>query len=154
MIKVVDGDILLAKEEIIGQQVNCMSVMGSGLAKQIRAKHSNVYTEYKLFCELYDEPIERLGKVNFVEIEEGKYIANLFGQIEYGRNKSVQYTDYKGLYQALKMLKHVAKFNEMSVALPYNIGCGLANGDWDTVYDMIERAFNDYEVTLYKYSEV
>lgn len=153
MIKIVEGDILLAKEEIIGQQVNCMSVMGSGLAKQIRAKHEHVYTEYKEFCELYDEPIERLGLVNFVEIEEGKYIANLFGQLNYGRDKSILYTDYKGLYQALRFLKAVAKMNDMSVALPYNIGCGLANGEWDIVYDMIKRVFYDYNVTLYKYSE-
>lgn len=149
MIKVVEGDILLAKEEIIGQQVNCQGVMGSGLAKSIRAEYPNVFKEYKEFCDMFDEPIERLGQVNFFEVEEGKYIANLFGQLEYGRDKSVQYTDYKALYRALRFLKNVAKINEMSVALPYNIGCGLANGDWDTVYGMIDRVFEDYEVTLY-----
>lgn len=152
MIKVVKGDILLAKEEIIGHQVNAQGVMGSGLAKQIRAKYPKVYTEYKEFCELYDTPLERMGKVNFVEIEEGKYIANIFCQLYYGRNKYITYTDYDHLYRALRFLKSVAKQNDMSVALPYYFGCGLANGDWSIVYAMIQEIFQDYNVTLYQYS--
>lgn len=152
MIKIVEGDILLAKEEIIGQQVNAQAVMGSGLAKQIRAKYPNVYDEYVEFCELYDNTRQRMGLVNFVEVEEGKYIANLFGQEDYGRNKFITYTNYDSLEMALRFLKSVAKMNNMSVALPYNLGCGLANGNWNVVYRMIEVIFEDYDVTLYKFS--
>ena len=31
MLKVIDGDLLDAKEDIIGHQVNCQGVMGSGV---------------------------------------------------------------------------------------------------------------------------
>jgi hypothetical protein len=37
-----------------------------------------------------------------------------------------------------------------SIALPYNLGCGLASGDWNIVYKIIEEVFNDYDVTIYK----
>ncbi len=41
MVKIVKGNILNATEDIICQQVNCMGIMGAGLAKQI-----NVMSEY------------------------------------------------------------------------------------------------------------
>jgi glucosamine 6-phosphate synthetase-like amidotransferase/phosphosugar isomerase protein len=37
--KFVKGDILNSQDGIIGNQVNCQMVMGSGLAKQIRSKY-------------------------------------------------------------------------------------------------------------------
>ncbi|MGF7049841.1 hypothetical protein J2T13_004364 [Paenibacillus sp. DS2015] len=76
-------------------------------------------------------------------------IANLFGQFKYGKT-SEQYTDYVALESALRQLKDKAKELKFSVALPYNLGCGMANGDWNIVEKMIEDVFNDYEVTLYK----
>jgi hypothetical protein len=47
-------------------------------------------------------------------------------------------------------LKEEAKKQGLRVALPYNIGCGLANGEWSVVEPMIEEVFSDYEVMLYK----
>ena len=47
--KIIYGDILNITEGIIRQQVNCMGVMGSGLAKQIRNKYPRVYQKYKDF---------------------------------------------------------------------------------------------------------
>ena len=46
MIKIVNGNIVSAKEQIIAHQVNCRGVMGAGLALQIRNKYSEVYEEY------------------------------------------------------------------------------------------------------------
>ena len=46
MIKIIEGNILNAEEDIICHQVNCRGKMGSGLAKQIRDKYPDVYKEY------------------------------------------------------------------------------------------------------------
>ena len=46
MIEYIKGNILNATEGIIVQQVNCMGVMGAGLAKQIRDKWPSVYNRY------------------------------------------------------------------------------------------------------------
>lgn len=78
-----------------------------------------------------------------------KHTANLFGQLNYGRSKT-RYTDYGALERALTTLKTEAQARGLSVALPYNIGCGLANGEWSLVEEMIGKVFADYEVTLYK----
>ena len=54
-LKCLRGDITTLPENnshdtIICQQVNCMGVMGAGLAAQIRRKWPNVYNEYRKRC--------------------------------------------------------------------------------------------------------
>ncbi|MBZ9622913.1 macro domain-containing protein [Clostridium sp. FP2] len=151
MIKIVEGNILNATEDVICQQVNCQGVMGAGLAKQIRNKYPEVYPLYKRFCEGCENNDRRtlLGEIQTIPVSDGKVIANLFGQYNYGRDK--QYTDYKALRECLEgMLRMVSMFDD-SIAIPYEIGCGLAGGDWNIVYKIIEDVFKDYEVTLYKF---
>jgi hypothetical protein len=37
---------------------------------------------------------------------------------------------------------------KLSIAIPYGIGCGLADGDWTIVSIMIEEVFGDYGITI------
>jgi O-acetyl-ADP-ribose deacetylase (regulator of RNase III) len=149
LIKIVKGDILQAKEDIIGHQVNCKGIMGAGLAKQIRNKYPIAYSEYKELCLKQGDRL--LGATQYIDTLDGKVIVNIFGQMGYGRNR-IQ-TDYKALEMALKSIKYTVTettLKNKSVALPYGIGCGLAGGDWDIVHSIISDVFNDYEITLYK----
>ena len=151
MIKYIRGNLLDAEENLICHQVNCRGVMGAGLAKQIRYRYPNVYNNYRTLFnrDKYDTSI-LLGEVQYVNIGSDKYICNLFGQNYYGRNPQITYTDYKALECCLKKLKKVAIKHNYSVALPYMIGCGNANGDWNIVLEIIEDVFKDYEVTIYQ----
>ena len=122
--------------------------MGAGLAKQIRNKYPEVYESYIKYCKgSGSQPL--LGCVQTVICHDNKIIANLFGQYNYGRNKQ-QYTDYDALKESLEGILSLARLFDDSIAIPYGIGCGLAGGDWNTVYEMIEDVFKDYEVTIYK----
>ena len=60
-------------------------------------------------------------------------------------------TDYEAMKIALTNIKKFAIMNEYSICMPYGIGCGIANGDWNIVYKIIEEVFSDYDVTLYRY---
>lgn len=148
-VNVIIGDLLNAKELIIGHQVNCQGVMGSGIAKALRDKYSTLYPSYKQHCSQHNSPDELLGKCHIVQ-EGSRHIANLFGQLEYGRQKSRVYTNYEALRTSLTTLREYAVQKQLSVALPYGIGCGLANGDWDVVGEIIDHVFGDYNVMLYK----
>ncbi|PLR72243.1 macro domain-containing protein [Bacillus sp. UMB0728] len=150
MIRIVEGNILNAPENIIGHQVNCQGVMGAGLAKQIRNKYPEVYTNY---IEFINECGKKalLGRMQLVTCGENKWVANLFGQSSYGRQKLV-YTHYGALENAFRHLRSIAKEHDLSVALPFGIGCGLAGGDWEEVYAIIDEVFNNYEVVLYKFN--
>ena len=59
-------------------------------------------------------------------------------------------TDYKMMKEGLEEVKRYAKTFNLKIAIPYKIGCGIAKGDWEKVYKIIEEVFSDYEVTLYR----
>lgn len=158
--KIIYGDILNITEGIICQQVDCMGIMGSGLAKQIRNKYPRVYQKYKDFLndkslkiipmgnnirglKVVEETSEDyLGKVLIVDIKDNLYIANLFAQHKYGRDK--QYTEYDKFEESLENLKFSitdTDLENLPIYFPYKIGCGLGGGDWNIIFKLIEKAF-------------
>lgn len=153
MIKVVDGDLLKAKEDILGHQVNCQGVMGSGIALQVKQQHPKAFEVYnQLVDEAKHAQSDRflLGKALVVE-SNGKYIANLFGQYTYGSNG--QFTLMNALQNSLVKLRQFAESHDLTVGLPFKIGSDRGGADWNEVLKLIETAFEGYEdkLTLYKY---
>jgi len=147
LITIIEGNILNATEDIIAHQVNTKSVMGGGLALQIKNKYPKVFDEYKSRC--IDYGSKNLGTCQFVYNKpDGKIIANLFGQDGFGRDK--QYTDYKALESSLDILESYASHEGLSVAIPFRLGSGLGGGSWEEVYKIIEDVFSEYNVTIYK----
>ena len=142
-----DGNILDSDADIICQQVNCKGVMGAGLAKQIADKYPIVLNDYKELCEKYkSNNYILLGNCQCIRISKSRVICNLFGQYDYGRDKNKVYTDYAALEKALSVLiifcQEEFLFNnnfQCRVAFPYNMGCGLANGSWDIVLNIIKE---------------
>jgi O-acetyl-ADP-ribose deacetylase (regulator of RNase III) len=153
MIKIVNGDLLDAKENIICHQVNCQAKMNSGVAKSIRQRFPQAYNEYMIMSEPYVKARlndQLLGMVQFVEIARlEKYVANIFGQLNYGYDKKM-YTDPLALYEGFKKIRLGAEEHGLSVAMPYMIGCYRGGADWKQVEDLLLTAFDGYEVTLYK----
>lgn len=131
----IDGDILTLNKGIICQQVNCMLVMGAGLAKSIRRRWEKVYTEYTGLNKT--KPEDRLGKCQIVQVEQDLYVANLFGQYNY--SYKTRCTDYKALRQALSSLSvwHTTYTNDLPIWVPYKLGCGLAGGSWKIVEEIL-----------------
>lgn len=164
-IHVVKGDIFNTHCNIICHQVNCQGVMGHGIAKQVKEKYKGVFNEYKRYCDAHaDNRKAMLGEALIVDIDYGaavldwlvdkerKYIANIFGQLTYGPGLR---TDYKALVLGLEVVANFAKEHNLSVAIPYKIGCGLAGGDWNKVNILIEGVFagTDIEVLMYRYEQ-
>lgn len=164
-IHVVKGDIFNTHCNIICHQVNCQGVMGHGIAKQVKEKYKGVFNEYKRYCDAHADNREAmLGEALIVDIDYGaavldwlvdkerKYIANIFGQLTYGTGLR---TDYKALVLGLEVVANFAKEHNLSVAIPYKIGCGLAGGDWNKVNILIEGVFagTGLEVLMYRYEQ-
>lgn len=153
MIKVVYGDLMQATEDIIVHQVNCKGVMDSGVAKQIKANFPEVFNEYRGHAHSHDSD-ELLGTAQFVfSPSKNKIIANVFGQDSFGASR--RRTFESALIWGLIKVKEFAEDNNMSVAMPYNIGCALGGGDWNTVYEGIQAVFSDFDrdVVLYQFEE-
>lgn len=149
MLKIVRGDLLLSHEAVICHQVNCQSLMGSGVAKAIYTKWPEVKTEYHKFCE-GKRPRDLLGKVQIVQLHDyprgNRVVANIFGQLNCGHDK-LCYTRYDALADAFDKLNALAATK--TLAFPYGFGCGLAGGDWTQVERLMLEHLSDTEVTIY-----
>lgn len=160
MIKEVEGNLLTYPGlQVIGHQTNCLGVMGAGIAKQIKARWPDVFKSYVRYCKRYPDAHNLLGKCQVVNTDDGKYIANLFGEYSfcesiapYEEGGKPRHTDYDALKECLHRLHTWMVMNDKETCgLPYKIGCGLAGGNWDdVVYPMIKEEFGDDEdITLY-----
>lgn len=155
MIKYIDGDLLETDVDVIIHQTNCYGVMGAGLALQIKKKYPDVFAEYYHICKS-NEPKSLIGECLIIETDDGKYVANVFGEEKFWP-KNVRHTDYDALEKSLNFLKLWMKTNDKKTcACPYLLGCGLAGGSWDVVLEILRNIFgNDKEVelTIVKYNK-
>jgi O-acetyl-ADP-ribose deacetylase (regulator of RNase III) len=153
MIKIVNGDLLKASENLICHQVNCQGKMGSGVALQVKKRFPQAFEEYIDLVNEYtignDHRSHLLGRVQSVKINDKQWICNLFGQDKYGYDGKI-YTDTNALFKCFMQLRHRAESLQLSVAMPYMIGCYRGGADWKLVEEMLLTAFEGYEVTLYK----
>lgn len=144
MVNIVNGNILNCKEDIIVHQVNVQGIMGGGVARQLANQFKGLEEEYSEYCKLYNNNYNQLKGQVFKIMIQGKFIMNMFSQ------KENFDTDYEMMKVALEEIKKYAISFNLSVAIPYGIGCGIANGDWNIVYKIIEEVFSNYDVTLYR----
>ena len=144
MVKVKNGNLLEANEDILVHQVNVDGVMGGGVARQLANQYQGLEEFYSKYCKEKNNYYQFLSGTVLFYNDYDKTIANIFSQFPNFE------TDYVEMRKCLEYVKHWAITNNLSIAMPYGIGCGIANGDWDKVYKIIEDVFNDYEVMLYR----
>lgn len=138
MTKHIKGDLLNTNADIICHQVNLQGVMGGGLALSIATKYPNVNKVYE------DYKPKKLGEVCMVYTDDF-VVANCFSQTEDFK------TDYKALRKCLlKVRKYMMDCGYRTVAIPYKYGCGIANGDWETVFNIFKDVFLGYELLIYQ----
>lgn len=158
-IKYVTGDVVEAfkrgEVDVLIHQTNCQGVMGSGIAKQIKAELSMAYEAYR---SQYEENGNRLylsdvvGCVGFVRPNQRKHgtVLNVCGQDKYADRTKCN-TNYAALAKGLLACHEWIESDDV-VAMP-KIGAGLGGGDWKIIEAIIESAFQDREVLVYTLEE-
>lgn len=71
MIKIIDGDLLASKTDIIAHQVNCKGAFNSGVARAIREYDVQVFHDYRAYCSSY---LMLLQIRLYLHLEEAKEI--------------------------------------------------------------------------------
>lgn len=137
------GNLLEATEDIIVHQVNCLGLAG-GLAGDLFEKYPKAEHGYKKFINKYKMAKNILGTAQLIECGD-KHICNLFGQYFPGAD-----TRYEALNMGLMRLGEYATENNLTVALPYKLGCGIGGGDWEKVQMFIQYALSGVEYKIYK----
>ena len=131
--QIINQSIVEIKHGVIVHQVNCRGVMGAGLAKSLRTRYPVIFTRYQQFCQAGQF---KLGMVQFVNVAPDLYVCNLAGQNGYGHGV---HTDYEAVTIALIKLHAWALERSLPIYIPFNMGCGLAGGDWAVVAGLIKQ---------------
>lgn len=127
------GNIFNSSCEFLVNPVNCVGVMGKGLALEFKNKYPLNFEIYKKAC---DNASFNIGNLLIVPVDN-KFIVN-FPTKKHWRNKS----DLEFIKIGLEELKVAIKdFNIKSIALP-KLGCGLGGLDWNEVFDLIKNFHN------------
>lgn len=146
MMIIKDGDLLRATEVVICHQVNPDGIMGGGVALAIATNYPKCEEEYRTFCMENECDYQRMkGGVFISKIDETRIIANCFTQ-----NPNF-ITDYKALEEAFEAIFKYCKKNNLTIAIPYKYGCGIASGNWDTVSSIINKISNQYGIDITAY---
>ena len=127
-----------AKTEALVNAVNCVGVMGKGIAWQFRREFSEDYfKDYKRTCQSGELAI---GKVHVYELKNAetnpRFIVN-FPTKNHWRGQS----RIEGIESGLQSLvEAIGRYEIKSMAMPA-LGCGLGGLDYAEVKSLIERAF-------------
>lgn len=148
--QLIEKDILTVERGIIFHQVNCMGVMGGGIARAIALKWPKVESAYVAKCAMVSNQEKLLGRVLVCKADEELYVANVFGQNNVSR--TTRQTDYNATVEAFETFQravecvHVDNIEiltavEHGLYFPYTMGCGLGGGNWKIYSAIIEAHF-------------
>ena len=93
-IQVKIGNLLTSKTDVIGHQTNCKGIAG-GLAGDVFKHHPECYEPYLQYCRVK----KPLGTAQLLKMNDGRVLANIFGQNEAGAA-----TDYKMVLSCFKKI--------------------------------------------------
>lgn len=120
--------------------VNCIGVMGKGLALEFKKKYPKMFNTYKLHCN--NREINP-GHITF--IPEGDHVIVLFPTKRHWRDKSKIEDIDNGLKDLTRQIDIILPTdNNFSIAIP-RIGCGLGGLKWEyQVKPLINKRFKKY----------
>ena len=135
MIDYRNGDILKDESEALVNTVNCVGVMGRGIALQFKDAYAGNFKEYAIACKRGDVKPGEMLVYETNELTGPRYIIN-FPTKRHWRGKS-RIEDIKS---GLKGLTEVLRQKRIhSVAIP-PLGSGLGGLNWADVRPLIEIA--------------
>lgn len=133
------GSVTDIQEGVIVHGCNAQGVMGSGVAKALRDAYPKIFKDYTDLCNGYVHPKSRMGRIAVSSIRQRKLlIVNGITQLEYGTDKNKVYVDYPSMATVMRDAGAYAQQYQLDLHFPL-IGCGLANGDWKTVEEIIHK---------------
>jgi O-acetyl-ADP-ribose deacetylase (regulator of RNase III) len=145
MIKLRQGDILQTDAEALVNTVNCVGIMGRGIALQFRKAFPENYEAYRAVCNRGELQPGRMFVYDLNRLVNPRYIIN-FPTKRHWKSPS-RLEDIDSGLEAL--VKEIRERDIRSVAVP-PLGCGLGGLHWPEVRPRIEAAFRDLpEVTVF-----
>lgn len=145
MTKFIDrtGDLFASGAYILVNTVNCVGVMGKGIALQFKQRYPDMFYQYQVLCKAGKL---KVGNVHIWE-KDGVCIINFPTKNDW-RNPS----QYEWIEAGLKALRFQLKSRPgTTIAIPA-LGCSNGGLDWDRVKPMIVKELDGLDVTVMLYA--
>ncbi|MBX9865491.1 MAG: macro domain-containing protein [Burkholderiales bacterium] len=139
MITFKKGNIFKSNCKAIVNPVNCIGVMGAGLAKEMKHRYPINFQKYATACENKSLII---GKCLTV-LESDKYIINFPTKIHWRDKSKYEYIE-NGL---VALVRHIKHYGLDSIAIPA-LGCGLGGLNFMTVQQLIVDALQELSIDI------
>jgi O-acetyl-ADP-ribose deacetylase (regulator of RNase III) len=137
MIEFQEGDMPRADAEALINTVNCVGIMGRGIALQFRKEFPENYDAYKAVCDRGELHPGMMLVFSVNQLQNPRYIIN-FPTKRHWKGKS-RIEDIRSGLQSL--VEEIRQRGVESIAIP-PLGCGLGGLDWNQVRPLIEKAFS------------
>ena len=141
-------DIFQSKADAIVNTVNCIGVMGAGLAKEFKKRYPEMYREYR---KKYENNELKIGKLHVFRTID-KLIINFPTKIHWKDNSKLEWIEAGLKY----FITNYKKWNITSVAFP-QLGTSHGKLNWNDVKPIMEKYLNllDINVEIYvRYDEI
>ena len=137
---------------IIVHVCNDVGGWGRGFVLAISKRWAEPEQRYRAWHKGQEKQPFALGEVQFVQVRDDTWVANLIGQRDIRALNGVPPVRYDAIREGLQKVALEAKRINASVHMP-RIGCGLAGGDWNVVGKIVEEevATVGVPVTVYDF---
>ncbi len=143
MIEYKNADILKEDVEAIVNTVNCVGIMGRGLALQFKNKFPQNFKEYQLACKNQEVQLGKMFVHQTGQLINPKYIINFPTKGHWKANSKIEDIE-NGLDDLINTIK---KYNIKSIAIP-PLGSGLGGLDWNEVKILIEEKLKNINCSI------
>src|SRR5664280_3759889 len=138
MIIQAQGDLLADDVDALVNTVNCVGVMGKGIALQFKRRYSDVFKVYERACKQGDVQIGRMLVVPTHQLDCPSWMINFPTKRHWRSSSKIEYIE-AGLANLRQVIQeHGIK----SVAIP-PLGAGNGGLDWALVEPRIHAALAD-----------
>lgn len=160
-LSLVKGDMFFSRMQTVTVSVNCVGIMGKGLASRARYQFSDVYVIYEDLCR---KRILQMGKPHVVK-RESSFDRQLADEPETltNANSETQFllfptkrhwrerADIIGIEKGLQWLRdNYKKYGIASLAIPA-LGCGLGRLDWRDVGPLMCKYLTTLDIPIQIY---
>lgn len=129
------GNILTSEAESLVNTVNCVGIMGKGLAADFKEAYPAMFLEYKKVCDA--------GKLEPGKLHIWRNVINFPTKIDWRNDSKLEWIE-SGLDKLVLFIKNK---NIKSIAIP-PLGCGNGNLDKPTVKKLVEDKLRHLNISI------
>ena len=143
MVELIHGDLLKADVDALVNTVNCVGVMGKGVALQFKKAYPENFKKYQSACKNGDVRPGQMFVFSTNKLFGVKYIINIPTKDHWKTSSKIEYIQ-KGLDSLVSAIREK---NISSIAIP-PLGCGNGGLDWELIRPLIQERLSVLEPSV------